>query len=127
MPVCLPQAFSGTNLMRVKFTLSHHPFIQICSSLFYSYSPSISVVCIELIRHTFAPEHLNIHYWFYCLKVKMLLKETWKTNSKCIEFKDQEKSLWRVSTAAVWMLYISLQATGSQLMASTKNLEPTMC
>ena len=88
---------------------------------------SISVVSIELIRHTFAPEHLNIHYWFYCLKVKMLLKETWKTNSKCIEFKDQEKSLWRVSTAAVWMLYISLQATGSHLMASTKNLEPTMC
>ena len=31
----------------------------------------------------------------------MLLKETWKTNSKCIEFKDQEKYFGRVSTAAI--------------------------
>lgn len=53
--------------------------------------------------------------------------KTQKTDSKCIEFKDQEKSLWRVSTAAIWMLHISLQATGSQLMASAKNLELTMC
>lgn len=37
--------------------------------------------------YMFAPESLNIHYWFYRLKVKMLSEETWKTSLNQLNLK----------------------------------------
>lgn len=45
--------------------------------------------------HMFAPECLNIHYWFYRLKVKMLSEETWKTSLNRLNLKtNRSPQIW---------------------------------
>lgn len=55
---------------------------------FYPLSPRYFGACDGVDQtHMFAPEHLNIHYWFCLLKVKMLSEETWKTSLNRLNLK----------------------------------------